>query len=76
MVAAAHTIADMELIRRREPTGAYCGGNHPELVEHRYVIFDGEEFQSGQSDPRCFRDGCPDNVAALAREQRRARRTL
>ena len=69
MVAAAHTIADMELIRRREPTGAYCGGNHPELIEYRYVLVDGVEVPHGQRGPRCLRAGCPDNDAALAKEQ-------
>ena len=64
---------DTQLNRRQVPTGTYCGGNHPEQIEYRYTLVDGVEILSGQSDPRCFRAGCPDNVAALAREQRRDR---
>ena len=76
MVAPAHTIADMDFISRRLPAGTYCGGHHPEQIEYRYVLADGEETPHGQSGPRCFRDGCPDNVAAMAREQRAAYRKL
>ena len=65
----AHTIADMQLIRRQVPTGKYCGGNHPEQIEHRYTLLNGVEIPDGQSGSRCFRAGCPDNAAALAREQ-------
>jgi hypothetical protein len=61
----------MQLNRRQVPTGTYCGGNHPEQIEYRYTLVGGAEVPSGQSDPRCFRDGCPDNAAALAKEQRR-----
>jgi hypothetical protein len=60
---------DMQL-NRRLPTGTYCGGNHPQQVEFRYTLVDGAEVPSGQSGPRCFRPGCPDNVSVLAREQR------
>jgi hypothetical protein len=68
----AHTIGDMDLIRRRVPTGTYCGGNHPEQIEYRYALVNGEEIPHGQSGPRCFRAGCPDNETALAKEQRGA----
>ena len=64
---------DMQLNRRQVPTGKYCGGNHPEQIEYRYALVDGAEVFSGQSDPRCFRAGCPDDGVALAREQRRGR---
>jgi hypothetical protein len=60
----------MHLIRRQVPTGKYCGRNHPEQVEHRYSLVNGVEISSGQSGPRCFRAGCPDNDAAVAKEQR------
>jgi len=62
-------------LNRRQPTGTYCGGNHPEQIEYRYALVDGVEVPNGQSDPRCFRTGCPDNFTALAREQRGARPT-
>jgi hypothetical protein len=60
----------MQLNRRQVPTGTYCGGNHPKQIEYRYALVNGEEIPDGQSDPRCFRAGCPDNIAAMAREQR------
>jgi hypothetical protein len=66
----AHTIGDMELIRRRVLTGTYCGGHHPEQIEYRCTLVDGVEIPHGQSGPRCFRAGCPDNEVALAKEQR------
>jgi hypothetical protein len=55
---------------RQTSTGTYCGGNHPEQIEYRYVLVNGEEIPDGQSGPRCFRAGCPDNDAAIRREQR------
>ena len=64
----------MDLIRRPVPTGTYCGGNHPEQIEYRYTLVNGEEIPHGQSRPRCFRAGCPDNQTALAKEQRGAAR--
>jgi hypothetical protein len=73
VVAPAHTIRGMELNQRQVPTGTYCGGNHPQQIEYRYALVNGAEILSGQSDPRCFRAGCPDNVAALAKERRRDR---
>jgi hypothetical protein len=60
----------MQLNRRQVPTGTFCGGNHPEQIEYRYALVDGVEVPDGQSGPRCFRAGCPDNNAVLAREQR------
>ncbi|MEE6178916.1 hypothetical protein [Mycobacterium sp. 050134] len=63
----------MQLNQRQVPTGTYSGGNHPEQIEYRYTLANGAEILSGQSDPRCFRAGCPDNAAALARERRRDR---
>jgi hypothetical protein len=65
----------MQLTQRQVPTGTYCGGNHPEQIEYRYALVDGVEVPNGQSDPRCFRTGCPDTFTALAREQRGARPT-
>ena len=62
----------MDLIRRRVPTGTYCGGNHTEQIEYRYALVNGEEIPQGQSGTRCFRVGCPDNETALAKEQRGA----
>ena len=55
----------MELKQQRVPTGTFCGGNHPEQIEYRYALVNGEEIPHGQSRPRCFR-------AALAKEQRGA----
>jgi hypothetical protein len=66
---------DMQLNRRQVPTGTYCGGNHPKQIEYRYTLENDEEIPHGQSGPRCFRAGCPDNDWALAREQRRGRST-
>ena len=66
---------DMQVNRRQVPTGTYCGGNHPKQIEYRYALVNGEEISDGQSDPRCFRAGCPDNLAAMAREQRGGRPT-
>ena len=66
---------DMRLNRRQVPTGTYCGGNHPEQIEYRYELVNEAEVPSGESGPRCFRAGCPDNEAALAKEQRRGRST-
>jgi hypothetical protein len=63
---------DMQLNRRQVPTGTYCGGNHPEQIEYRYELVNGEEIPHGQSGPRCFRAGCPDNAWVLDREQRDA----
>jgi hypothetical protein len=60
-------------LNRRLPTGTYCGGNHPEQIEYRYTLVDDAEVPSGQSSPRCFRAGCPDNHSALAKEQRGGR---
>jgi hypothetical protein len=65
----------MELKQQRVPTGTFCGDNHPEQIEYRYVLVNGEQVPHGQSGPRCFRAGCPDNEAALAREQRGGRTT-
>ena len=62
---------DMQVNRRQVPTGTYCGGNHPEQIEYRYALVDGAEVPSGESGPRCFKAGCPDDAVALAREQRR-----
>jgi hypothetical protein len=59
---------DMQLNRRQVPTGTYCGGNHPEQIEYRYTLENDEEIPHGQSGPRCFRAGCPDNEAARAKE--------
>jgi hypothetical protein len=59
----------MQLIRRQVPTRTFCGGNHPEQIEYRYVLADGVEIPDGQSGPRCFRAGCPDNETALTREK-------
>ena len=70
VVAPAHAIGDMQLNPRRVPTGTYCGGNHPEQIEYRYELVNDAEVPSSQSGPRCFRAGCPDNDAAMAREQR------
>jgi hypothetical protein len=64
---------NIRLNQRQVPTGTYCGGHHPELIEYRYKLVDGVEVPSGQSGPRCFRVGCPDNVTALARERRHDR---
>jgi hypothetical protein len=71
VVGPAHTIGDMQLNQRQVPTGTYCGGNHPEQIEYRYALVNGEEIAHGQSGPRCFRAGCPDNVTAMAKEQQR-----
>ncbi len=71
-VDAGHTIGGMQLNQRQVPTGTYCGGNHPQQIEYNYELVDGEEVPHGQSGPRCFRTGCPDNARALAKEQRRA----
>ena len=65
---------DMQL-NKRLPTGTYCGGNHPQQVEFRYTLADGAEVLIGQSFPRCFRPGCPDNEVAKAKEQRGGRST-
>jgi hypothetical protein len=70
LVAPARTVGDMQLNRRQVPTGTFCGGNHPEQIEYRYALVDGVEVPDGQSGPRCFRAGCPDNNVVLAREQR------
>jgi hypothetical protein len=59
----------MELIWRRMLTGTYRSANHPEEIEYRYLLVDGVEVPHGQSGPRCLRAGCPDNDAALAKEQ-------
>ena len=61
----------MQLSRRQVPTGTYCGGNHPKQIEYRYVLVDGVEVPNGQSGPRCWVGGCPDNEAAKAQEQQR-----
>jgi hypothetical protein len=61
------------LNRRQVATGTFCGGNHPEQMEYYYALVDGVEVPEGHSGPRCFRGGCPDNVAALAREKRGGR---
>jgi len=66
---------DMQLNRRQVPTGTYCGGNHPEQIEYRYTLENCEEIPHGQSGPRCFRAGCPDDQAASAKEQRGGRST-
>lgn len=71
-VAAGHTIEGMQLYQRQVPTGKYCGGNHPQQIEYHYALVDGQEVPHGQSSPRCFRAGCPDNASALAKEQREA----
>ena len=63
----------MQLKPKRVSTGTFCGGNHPEQIEYRYELVEGVEIPSGQSGPRCFRAGCPDNDAAMAREQRAGR---
>ncbi|BBZ44329.1 hypothetical protein [Mycobacterium parmense] len=60
----------MHLNRRQVPTGTYCGGNHPEQIEYRYMLVDGEEIPEGESSRRCFRAGCPDNDRAVAKEER------
>jgi hypothetical protein len=73
VVAPARTVGDMQLNQRQVPTGTFCGGNHPEQIEYRYALVDGAEVPNGQSGPRCFRAGCPDNEAPLAREQRGGR---
>ena len=65
----------MQLNQRQVPTGTFCGGNHPEQTEYRYALVKGAEVPSGQSGPRCFQPGCPDNAMALAREQRDGRPT-
>jgi hypothetical protein len=62
----------MDLIRRQQPTGTFCAGNHPEQIEYRYALVDGVEIPDGESSPRCFRAGCPDNELARAKEQPRA----
>ena len=59
-------------LNRRLPTGTYCGGNHPEQIEYHYTLVEGAEVPSGQSGPRCFRAGCPDNDFAVAKEKRAA----
>ena len=61
---------DMQLSRRQVPTGTYCGGNHPEQIEYSYTLLDGAVVPHGQSGPRCFRAGCPENQVARAKEQR------
>ena len=63
----------MQLKPQRVSTGTFCGGNHPEQIEYRYTLVNGEEIPHDQSGPRCFRAGCPDNDSALAREQRGGR---
>ena len=63
----------MQLNQRQVPTGTYCGGNHPQQIEYHYALVNGEEVARGQSGPRCFRVGCPDNARAIAREERRDR---
>ena len=73
VIALTRTVGDMQVNRRQVPTGTYRGGNHPEQIEYRYALVNGEEIPDGQSGPRCFRVGCPDNEAAIAREQRRGR---
>jgi hypothetical protein len=65
----------MKLNQRQVPTGTYCGGNHPEQIEYRYALVNGAEVSRGQSSPRCFRPGCPDNAVAFASEQRGGRPT-
>ena len=71
-VAAGHTGGGIQLNQRKVPTGTYCGGNHPQQIEYSYELVDGAEVPHGQSGPRCFRPGCPDNARALAKEQRKA----
>jgi hypothetical protein len=66
------TIGSIDLIRRQQPTGTFCAGNHPEQIEYRYALVDGVEVPDGESSPRCFRAGCPDNELARAKEQQRA----
>jgi hypothetical protein len=66
---------DMQLNRRQVPTGTYCGGNHPKQIEYRYALVNDEEIPHGQSDPRCFRAGCPDNETARAKEHGGGRST-
>jgi hypothetical protein len=56
----------MELIRRREHTGASCAAGHPEQIEYYFVLVDGVEVPNGQIGPRCWIAGCPDNEAARA----------
>jgi hypothetical protein len=69
VAAPVHTIGDMQLNQRQVATGTYCGGNHPQQIEYSYALVDGDEVPHSQSDARCFRTGCPDNAAAMAREQ-------
>jgi hypothetical protein len=72
VAVSARTIEDMQLKPRRVSTGTFCGGNHPEHIEYSSELVDGVEIPSGQSGPRCFRPGCPDDASVLAREQRQA----
>jgi hypothetical protein len=64
----------MPLITRREYTGTFCSADHPEQIEYRYALVDGVEIPNGQSGPRCWVGGCPDNEAAKAKEQQRGGR--
>jgi hypothetical protein len=59
----------MDLIRRREPTGAFCDHGHPQQIEYHAVVIDGVEVPRGQIGPRCWIAGCPANEAAKAKEQ-------
>ena len=68
-------IARVPLTSKQPESCPYCGGHHPELIEYRYLLVDGVEVPHGQSGPRCFRAGCPDDVAANAKEQRVGRST-
>lgn len=61
----------MQLIRRRQHTGTFCSNDHPEQIEYRYAVVDGVEVPNGQTGPRCFIAGCPDNEAAKGTEQPR-----
>jgi hypothetical protein len=45
----------MELKQQRVPTGTFCGGNHPEQIEYRYVLVNGEEVPHG---PLCSEVPC------------------
>jgi hypothetical protein len=59
----------MYLIRRPMDTGTFCSAGHPEQIEYHYALVNGVEIPNGQTGPRCWVGGCPDNEAAKAKEQ-------
>ena len=74
VVAPAHSIGGTHFERRQVPTGTYCGGNYPEQIEYRYALVNRAEVPSGPKRSALLQTrGCPDDAAAMAREQRRSK---